>query len=229
MPAFQYGLCALPVDGALHRGDGTVSARVKAVLAAVRKRGAAVVVATGLSSVAARRVPQDLEGEIDYIVCGNGSHIYRIEHDGPAAGLARKQWIEHAEPLAMPLDTVERIQDLLSEAFPDSIFSANFCPPLNTLGEPTEAVTDIKKAKQILAFSLAPATVETIVADMIESSPVHLASPHPLIQLSIGFPGVEDAQTNKLHGDELHGDVRTNAFMEQVKDVLAAADLPGWD
>ena len=131
MPAFKYGLCALPVDGALHRGDGTISARVKAVLAAVRKRGAAVVVATCLSSVAARRVPQELEGEIDYIVCGNGSHIYRIEHDGPAAGLARKQWVEHTVPMAMPLDTVERIHNVLSEAFPGSIFTANFCPPLS--------------------------------------------------------------------------------------------------
>ena len=45
--AFPYGLCAFDVDGTLKRSDHTISPRVKAALAVVRARGAAVVIATG--------------------------------------------------------------------------------------------------------------------------------------------------------------------------------------
>jgi hypothetical protein len=115
--SFPYGLCAFDVDGTLRQSNDIVSPRVKAALAAVRARGAAVGLATGRPSSHAGDLPlvctilselhtlslwrgweamvgQEVGGEIDYIVTSNGLTVHQIANDGTAASLAPAAWIE---------------------------------------------------------------------------------------------------------------------------------------
>ncbi|MGQ4514900.1 Cof-type HAD-IIB family hydrolase [Streptomyces sp. DW26H14] len=75
MAAFPYPLVATDLDGTLLRGDGTVSGRTRAALAAVTAAGAAHIVVTGRSAPWTRDVLSDL-GYEGIAVCGQGSQVY---------------------------------------------------------------------------------------------------------------------------------------------------------
>lgn len=60
-------LVSLDLDGTLCRRDGTVSARNIAALAALRRQGVTVVLATGRPGSSARSLPSLVGGEVDYI------------------------------------------------------------------------------------------------------------------------------------------------------------------
>ncbi|MCF3964324.1 HAD family hydrolase [Streptomyces fuscigenes] len=68
-------MVATDLDGTLLRGDGTVSARTRAALAAATEAGAAHIVVTGRSVPWVRDILTDL-GYEGLAVCGQGSQVY---------------------------------------------------------------------------------------------------------------------------------------------------------
>ena len=117
--SFPYGLCAFDVDGTLKQSDGTVSKRVNAALAATRARGAAVVIATGRTPTQAAGLPAEVNGEVDYIITGNGMCVHKVpQGNGSAASLATDKWIELVPPLAVPLSATESLTNSLSATLP---------------------------------------------------------------------------------------------------------------
>ena len=75
-------LVSLYLDGTLCRRDGTVSARNIAALAALRRQGVTVVLATGRPGSSARSLPSLVGGEVDYIVVSNGGETYDAQGGG---------------------------------------------------------------------------------------------------------------------------------------------------
>ena len=75
----RYRLLALDIDGTLLRSDKTISPRTLAAVAAARARGVRVVLVTGRRHPAARRIAEQLGGDLD-LVLHNGALI--IENGG---------------------------------------------------------------------------------------------------------------------------------------------------
>ena len=72
--ASRYRLLALDIDGTLLRSDKTMSPRTLAAVAAARQRGVRVVLVTGRRHPAARRIAEQLGGDLD-LVLHNGALI----------------------------------------------------------------------------------------------------------------------------------------------------------
>ena len=72
---YPYGLCAFDIDGTLVQGRSPPSARLIAALAALRARGAAVLVATGRPAVITAGVVSMLGGHVDFLVTANGAGL----------------------------------------------------------------------------------------------------------------------------------------------------------
>ena len=76
------GLVALDLDGTLCSVDGTVSARNRAALKALRRQGVTVVMATGRPGSSAKSLPALVDGEVDYVVVSNGGETYNARDGG---------------------------------------------------------------------------------------------------------------------------------------------------
>ena len=100
------GLVGLDLDGTLCRSDGTVSPRNKAVLAALRRAGVSIVMATGRPSEAAKRMPKMVDGEVDFVITSNGAETYAAEG-----------W-KNLRSVAMPVDDVRSVVERLEEREP---------------------------------------------------------------------------------------------------------------
>ncbi|MFE7129777.1 HAD family hydrolase [Streptomyces sp. NPDC057638] len=72
---FPYRLIATDLDGTLLRGDGSVSPRTRAALAAATAAGAAHIVVTGRSVPWTRHILEDL-GYEGLAICGQGAQVY---------------------------------------------------------------------------------------------------------------------------------------------------------
>ncbi|MGW4197844.1 HAD family hydrolase [Streptomyces sp. NPDC005004] len=70
-----YRLIATDLDGTLLRGDGTISPRTRATLAAAAEAGAAHIVVTGRAVPWTRHILDDL-GYEGLAVCGQGAQVY---------------------------------------------------------------------------------------------------------------------------------------------------------
>ena len=70
----RYRFLALDIDGTLLRGDKTISPRTLAAVAAARARGVRVVLVTGRRHPAARKIAEQLGGDLD-LVLHNGALV----------------------------------------------------------------------------------------------------------------------------------------------------------
>jgi Cof subfamily protein (haloacid dehalogenase superfamily) len=95
-----YRLLALDIDGTLLRTDKTLSARTRSAVDAARARGVHVVLVTGRRYPSARRVAEDLGGDVP-LVLHNGALILDVE--GGEASILRCRPL----PRALALETVE--------------------------------------------------------------------------------------------------------------------------
>jgi Cof subfamily protein (haloacid dehalogenase superfamily) len=95
-----YRLLALDIDGTLLRTDKTLSARTRSAVDAARARGVHVVLVTGRRYPSARRVAEDLGGDVP-LVLHNGALILDVE--GGDASILRCRPL----PRALALETVE--------------------------------------------------------------------------------------------------------------------------
>jgi len=99
-PRPRYRLLALDIDGTLLRTDKTLSARTRSAVDAARARGVHLVLVTGRRYPSARRVAEDLGGDLP-LVLHNGALI--LDVDGGDASVLRCRPL----PRALALETVE--------------------------------------------------------------------------------------------------------------------------
>jgi hypothetical protein len=95
----DYRLLALDIDGTLLRTDKTLSARTRSAVEAARARGVHLVLVTGRRYPSARRVAEDLGGDVP-LVLHNGALI--LEVDGGDVSILRCRPL----PRALALETV---------------------------------------------------------------------------------------------------------------------------
>jgi Cof subfamily protein (haloacid dehalogenase superfamily) len=95
----DYRLLALDIDGTLLRTDKTLSARTRSAVDAARARGVHLVLVTGRRYPSARRVAEDLGGDVP-LVLHNGALI--LDVDGGDASILRCRPL----PRALALETV---------------------------------------------------------------------------------------------------------------------------
>mgnify|MGYP004555108043 FL=1 len=76
----MYKLIAIDLDGTLLNSYGMVSEKNKQVLIEANKKGAEIVIASGRSTNSVKNIANDL-GICNYIICGNGSLIYDLQHE----------------------------------------------------------------------------------------------------------------------------------------------------
>ena len=75
----MYKLIAIDLDGTLLNSYGMVSEKNKQALIEANKKGAEIVIASGRSTNSVKNIANDL-GICNYIICGNGSLIYDLQH-----------------------------------------------------------------------------------------------------------------------------------------------------
>ena len=76
----MYKLIAIDLDGTLLNSYGMVSEKNKQALIEANKKGAEIVIASGRSTNSVKNIANDL-GICNYIICGNGSLIYDLQHE----------------------------------------------------------------------------------------------------------------------------------------------------
>ena len=76
----MYKLIAIDLDGTLLNSYGIVSEKNKQALIEANKKGADIVIASGRSTNSVKNIANDL-GICNYIICGNGSLIYDLQHE----------------------------------------------------------------------------------------------------------------------------------------------------
>ena len=76
----MYKLIAIDLDGTLLNSYGIVSEKNKQALIEANKKGAEIVIASGRSTNSVKNIANDL-GICNYIICGNGSLIYDLQHE----------------------------------------------------------------------------------------------------------------------------------------------------
>lgn len=76
----MYKLIAIDLDGTLLNSYGIVSEKNKQALIEANKKGSEIVIASGRSTNSVKNIANDL-GICNYIVCGNGSLIYDLQHE----------------------------------------------------------------------------------------------------------------------------------------------------
>ena len=76
----MYKLIAIDLDGTLRNSYGMVSEKNKQALIEANKKGAEIVIASGRSTNSVKNIANDL-GICNYIICGNGSLIYDLQHE----------------------------------------------------------------------------------------------------------------------------------------------------
>ena len=76
----MYKLIAIDLDGTLLNSYGMVSEKNKQALIEANKKGAEIVIASGRSTNSVKNIANDL-GICNYIICGNGSIIYDLQHE----------------------------------------------------------------------------------------------------------------------------------------------------
>lgn len=76
----MYKLIAIDLDGTLLNSYGMVSEKNKQALVEANKKGAEIVIASGRSTNSVKNIANDL-GICNYIICGNGSLIYDLQHE----------------------------------------------------------------------------------------------------------------------------------------------------
>jgi hydroxymethylpyrimidine pyrophosphatase-like HAD family hydrolase len=97
-----YRLLALDIDGTLLGNDKTISPRNRAAIDGARAAGVHVVLVTGRRYPAARRVAEQLGGEVD-LVLHNGALIVEAGSRAAQPGAARTRdgaWVVRCRPLA---------------------------------------------------------------------------------------------------------------------------------
>lgn len=76
----MYKLIAIDLDGTLLNLYGIVSEKNKQALIEANKKGAEIVIASGRSTNSVKNIANDF-GICNYIICGNGSLIYDLQHE----------------------------------------------------------------------------------------------------------------------------------------------------
>lgn len=76
----MYKLIAIDLDGTLLNSYGIVSEKNKQALIEANKKGTEIVIASGRSTNSVKNIANDL-GICNYIICGNGSLIYDLQHE----------------------------------------------------------------------------------------------------------------------------------------------------
>lgn len=76
----MYKLIAIDLDGTLLNSYGMVSEKNKQALIEANKKGAEIVIASGRLTNSVKNIANDL-GICNYIICGNGSLIYDLQHE----------------------------------------------------------------------------------------------------------------------------------------------------
>eukprot|EP01047_Picozoa_sp_COSAG01_P016456 COSAG01_NODE_843_length_13172_cov_84.009791_10_plen_428_part_00 len=214
----SYGLAVLDIDGTLCRSDGTVSSRVTSVLAQVRARGGAVVLATGRPPAYASDIPEMVRGEVDFVICNNGTNMYDV------AGRPASGWVEAVESASMSRGAVLATGAALQDAIHGCEFLMGFAhrPDCPTAELPSISAACSEHTIEMAFAEMGAGVVERYKQTMLLSAPAFRA-------------GCDDGEGQRdvwsfavfIEGGEAEANVR------RVQGVLEGAGLPaevrGWE
>lgn len=174
---YPYGFCLFDVDGTLIPwGAKSPSARVIEMLTALRKKGAAVVVATGRPSAFASPTISTLDRQVDFLLTNNGATCMRVAKPKCLADPGPHEWEPAAPARALDGDKVSRCVPALQAAIPDVGMLAYFEGPPDASLRDTTVVTEsmvayLRKVMEVLPVSMIPALEELLANPITHEAP----------------------------------------------------------
>ena len=116
---YPYGFALFDIDGTLMSlGSKSPSARVIDTLAALRRKGAAVVVATGRPPAVAFPIVAQLGREVDFLISCNGASAAKVAEPKCPAELDPRKWETAAPATTLDVNTLDRCIPKLLAALP---------------------------------------------------------------------------------------------------------------
>lgn len=124
---YPYGFCVFDIDGTLVPiGAKAPSARVIETLRELRRRGAAVIVATGRPPAIAFPVIAQLGRHVDFLITCNGASAAKVAQPHCPAELDPSKWETAAPATTLDIRTLDRCIPKLLEAVPGAGIMACF-------------------------------------------------------------------------------------------------------